>query len=303
MSLPCPIGDLIPQKGKMGFAQTLIQADIDDSESTATIDQDNIFLDDHHQLSNIVLIEYINQMVAAVLGYKQQCDKQPIQKGLFVGLQDAEFLAPVHCGDSLTFKGFVTEKVSQVTFIQGMIYRAGEKIAQLVTKLYELEDFSGFDLSMNRQPISMTPKGSEATHQPPDCLSSSMHRKLYTYLQDTNMGDDFISLTMACPVDFDAFDGHFPENPILPGVILLEIGMLALEIMLQKSIVLKHVKKMKINGIVLPNQLISCTIKVDDIHHWPMWFTAFFKGENDREVCRFSGYCAPKGALNEGKNQ
>jgi predicted hotdog family 3-hydroxylacyl-ACP dehydratase len=149
MCLPCSNVDLIPQKGKMSFEQILIKAKMDDSESTAIIKEDHISLDDNNQLSNIALIEYINQLMAAVHGYNEKYNNKITRKCLFVGLQEAEFFQPVYAGDCLTLKGFVTEEVAPVTFIQGIIFRDGGKIAQFVTKLYEVEDGSEFDLLTN----------------------------------------------------------------------------------------------------------------------------------------------------------
>lgn len=297
MSLPCSIADLIPQKGKMSFDQVLTKAKLDDSESTAIIKEDNIFLDDNHQLSNIVLIEYINQLTAAVKGYNGKNNKTA-PKGLFVGIQEAEFLQTVHLGDLLTLKGFVTEEVSQVTFIQGIIDRDGEKIAGLVTKLFDAKDESEFDLLTNHGQIPPEKNGIQLNHhQPPVYLASSMHRKLHTYLHDTEIGADFISFKIACPADFDAFGGHFPGNPILPGIILLEIGKLALELLMEKPVTIKCIKKMKISGTVLPNQVISCNVKIDRNSGSLLSFSAIFKAGEDREISRFNGY------YDEGKEQ
>lgn len=290
MSLPCSIGDLIPQKGKMSFEQRLIQAKKEDSQSTAIITDDNIFLGDNQDLSNIVLIEYVNQLVAAVQGYHRKHHQQPAQKGLFVGLQEAEFFRRVYLGDQLTFKAFVTEEVSQVTFIQGMIYRDQETIAQLVTKLYDLKDDMEFDKLIQHEQTIETKIGFQAKHEPPVYLSSHMSRKLYSYLHDIKQDYDSITLDIACPVDFEAFDGHFPGNPILPGIILLEIGKLAAELLLNKPLAIRSIKKMKINGVVLPNQVVSCAMRVDKHNGSNLSFSAVLKERDEREISRFSGY-------------
>jgi 3-hydroxymyristoyl/3-hydroxydecanoyl-(acyl carrier protein) dehydratase len=302
LSLPCSIGELIPQKGKMGFDQTLIQAKLDLSESTATIGGDNIFLDDNQQLSNTVLIEYINQLTAAVFGYNGRQSHQSIHKGLFVGLQDAQFLHRVYSGDVLTLKGFVTEEVSQVSFIQGIIERDGEKIAELVTKLYRVKDSIEFESLTSRGEV-LAEKSDKAfrQEQAPDYLISAMHRKLFSYIYDSHVGDGQISFNIACPRNFDAFDGHFPGNPILPGVILFEIASVGLELFMQKAISLSSVKRMKISGAILPGQVISCDIKVDrPSDNSEASFSALIKNKNGKELSRFSGYCMPANAENKG---
>ena len=298
MSLPCPTLDLIPQKGKMGLDQTLIKAKTDDGESRVIINPDNIFLADNNQLSNIVLIEYINQLNAAIQGYNGKHNHQPPQKGLFVGLQEVEFLQTVYLGDLLSLKVFKTEEVAQVTFIQGTVDRDGERIATLVTKLYEVKDGSEFDLLIDQGQIRL-PKNELKLNkqQPPAYLTSRMRRKLYTYLDDPQIGADLIAFKITCPDDFEAFDGHFPGNPLLPGIILLEIGQLALELLLQKAVTIKYLKKMKISGVALPNQVFSGTIKIERRNGLQHSFLASFKASDDREISRYSGYC------NEGKEQ
>ena len=297
MVLPCSIADLIPQKGKMGFAQTLTQAKLNGNESSAVITEDNIFLDNHQQLSNAVLIEYINQLTAAVLGYQARQGGKEVQKGLFVGLQDAEFFDPVHLGDVLTLRGYLTEEVSQVSFIQGTIERDGKKIAELITKLYQTENLA--ELSGLTNQVQVSPSVNEISsgcHNLPLYLVSNMHRTLYSYIHETYIGgDEQIFFSIACPLDFQAFDGHFPGNPILPGVILLEIAVVGLEKLLEKTIFLKSIKKMKISGMVLPGQIVTYEIKVtpnsDDARARGYSFTTVVKGKDGKEISRFNGSC------------
>ncbi len=295
LTLLCSIADLIPQKGKMGFAQTLIQAQKNGSESSAVITGDNIFLNDRQQLSNAVLVEYINQLTAGVLGYQARLEEGPVvRKGLFVGLQDAEFFDPVYLGDMLTLHGFVTEEVSQVSFVQGIIERDGKKIAELVTKLYQTENVAELSGSINPVQVSSgTGEKSFDNRNLPLDLVSNMQRKLYSYIQKVRIEDGQISFSIACPKDFEPFDGHFPENPILPGVVLLEIAAVGLEILLGKTIFLKSIKKMKISGMVLPDQTITCEIKIAPNNDGRYIFTTVVKERAEKEISRFNGSCIP----------
>ncbi len=295
MTLSCSIADLIPQKGKMGLAQTLIQTKKDGSESRAVITGDNIFLNDRHQLSNAVLVEYINQLTAGVLGYQARLEEGPVvRKGLFVGLQDAEFSDPVCQGDILTLRGFLAEEVSQVSFIQGIVERDGKKIAQLVTKLYQAENVAELSGSINPTPApSGISEKSFDNRNLPLYLVSNIQRKLYSYTQKVRIEDGQISFAIACPEDFEAFDGHFPENPILPGVVLLEIAAVGLEILLGKTIFLKSIKKMKISGMVLPDQTMGCEIKTAPNNEGGYTFTTVVQDRTGKEISRFIGSCVP----------
>jgi 3-hydroxyacyl-[acyl-carrier-protein] dehydratase len=294
MNLPSPVRDLIPQTGKMGFNQTLIQITSDEGVSIAAIGTNHLFLDDRCQLSNIALIEYVNQLTAAVQGYNEK-DSQNVHKGLFVGLQEAEFRQTVYSGDILTIKRLVADEVPPVTFVRGIVERDGENVAELITKIYEVRDFSGFNL-IAEQPVFPGNNEMDLNRQPPAYLASKLRRKLYSYLRETQIGDGFVGFGIACPDDFDAFDGHFPGEPILPGIIILEIANLALDLFVKKPVVLKNIKKMKISGVVLPNQVITCNIKIDQRQGSLIGFSAFFK-EGDREISRFSGSCVEGEAL------
>ena len=288
MSLPCSIIDLIPQKGKMSFDQSLLKTEHDDGESRAVIREENLFLDDHGQLSNAALIEYVNQLNAAVSSYNGQHHHKPARKGLFVGLQDAEFPRTVHLGDTLTVEAVKTEEVAQVTFVQGVIYRGAEKIAQVVTKLYEAKDPSEFDAITSPARI-LQPWTMAKIVQPPAYLDSSLQRILYGHFQNIIIADDTISLRFALPEECAVFDGHFPGNPILPGVVLLEIGMLAVRLIVKDTVHLQSIKRMKISSVVLPRQVVSATVKIERRDGFPSSFSVILETEDGCEVSRFHG--------------
>ncbi len=291
MSLPCPIRDLIPQKGKMGFDENLIKVESKNGEGSALIKEDNIFLNFNKELSNIALIEFVNQLAAAVQGYNEKSNNKKPVKGLFVGVQEAEFFQTVKSGDLLTLTGSVTEEVAQVTFLEGIIERDGERITRLITKLYEVSGLSEFESLMSRERHELEKKVVLLNkNEPPACLSSDMRRKLYSYMQGTEIGNDYISFKISCPEDFEAFDGHFPGNPLLPGIMLLEIGNLALEIFINSPFVINYIKKMKIAGIVFPGQAVSCNIKIDSRDESKLAFSALLKGEDGREISHYSGF-------------
>jgi len=292
LDLPCSVRDLIPQKGKMGFEQILIKTKTDDGQSTASINQGNIFLNDHNQLSNTALIEYVNQLIAAVQGYNSLGGKTPAKSGLFVGLQDAEFLGPVCRGDFLTIKKFLKEEVNQVNFVQGIIERNGERIAEFVTKIYEVKDSAELDFLTSRSKSVVAKEDLKSNNpEPPLHLRSNLHRKLYSYTHDINVEADYISFKIACASDFDGFDGHFPGNPILPGVVLLEIATLALELLLGTPVAILQIKKMKISGVVLPDQVISCAVRINRDSGPLVSFSTIFEDRNEREISRFTGTC------------
>lgn len=57
------------------------------------------------------------------------------------------------------------------------------------------------------------------------------------------------------------FQGHFPETPILPGVMQLEFAHKAAEEMMGCSLVLSAVKKMKFMKVVTPEDRITVEVE------------------------------------------
>jgi 3-hydroxymyristoyl/3-hydroxydecanoyl-(acyl carrier protein) dehydratase len=295
MSLPCSSLDLIPQKGKMGFEQVLIKPHNNNSESLITIHKDNIFLDDNNQLSNSALVEFINQLKAASQGYNFNAINQEATKGLFVGLEEASFLKPVYYGDELTLKCNIIDEVYQVSFIRGTIYRNQELVAELTTKLFEVTDLP--TLNVESKPDLKV--SFDLKKELPDYLNSNLLRQLYTYTDNIVSTDDSISFSIACPVEFDPFDGHFPGNPILPGVVWLEIIQLAIRLFTKKAVILKSVNRMKISGVVHPCQKVTCVVKVEEQSNSKINFVAVFNDENNRVISKIDGYCLKE--KNDGK--
>lgn len=61
------------------------------------------------------------------------------------------------------------------------------------------------------------------------------------------------------------FQGHFPEAPILPGVVQLEFTHRLAEEALGQALTLKAVKKMKFIDIIAPGDEIAIEVETDKL--------------------------------------
>ena len=59
------------------------------------------------------------------------------------------------------------------------------------------------------------------------------------------------------------FQGHFPEVPVLPGVMQVELAHKAAEEMLGETLTLKAVKKMKFVRIIHPKMPVELLLEGD----------------------------------------
>lgn len=64
-----------------------------------------------------------------------------------------------------------------------------------------------------------------------------------------------IVATFCCPPNFVGFSGHFPDNPILPGVVQLMMG--AFTASMGKETNTQSVKRAKFTRPVKPNEVIT----------------------------------------------
>jgi len=61
--------------------------------------------------------------------------------------------------------------------------------------------------------------------------------------------------------NFTAFEGHFPGNPLLPGIVQMEIALFCVKKLLNNNdAVLKEAKKVKFSKPILPDTFIDVVV-------------------------------------------
>ena len=75
--------------------------------------------------------------------------------------------------------------------------------------------------------------------------------------QDIELSDSFVKGSLCLPPEFPYFQGHFHENPVLPGICMVEAGLALLKMQLpQFSMTDIELKKCRFSNIVRPNQSV-----------------------------------------------
>jgi 3-hydroxyacyl-[acyl-carrier-protein] dehydratase len=91
----------------------------------------------------------------------------------------------------------------------------------------------------------------------PECpgwLRAALDKQVFDRDQQT------VAAELCCPVDFPAFAGHFPEQPVLPAVMqLLVVRMLGADLL---QIPLEPVRtgKLKFKGMIRPDERIQVRV-------------------------------------------
>lgn len=84
----------------------------------------------------------------------------------------------------------------------------------------------------------------------------------YTIL-DSKRIDDSLSIAIRLNPDHDIFKGHFPEIPIVPGVVMMQITKEVLEADLKCELLLFEAKQIKFLDFINPKELLDLNIEIN----------------------------------------
>ena len=70
--------------------------------------------------------------------------------------------------------------------------------------------------------------------------------------------------TLELSPSIKAFDGHFPDHPLLPAIVQIQIVRKLLERHLNFSLQLKNIRKAKMAKMLFPNDIVEIEIKFSE---------------------------------------
>ena len=253
--LPAEAKQLIPHRGLMKLIDRLELYEPDDGRAIAVVKSDNLFLDRDGALDGTVLVELLAQTAAAHSGYKALKSDGHAMAGFLVGLKDFKLYGRAKLNDELQLIIHRDFQMEQVTFLSGRVVCRDRELASGLLKLWEMEQEK---ITMAGSP-SGNPKRESAVLNWDSSqqeiiqqaeLNEELLRNCQTFNQTTCQAD-FVFGT-----NFKGFDGHFPDNPIVPGVLLLKTGHLLACLQQKKQLPLLAVKTAKFARTVLPGETI-----------------------------------------------
>jgi len=99
-----------------------------------------------------------------------------------------------------------------------------------------------------------------------------MKNRTISAWEDAILGGDATSVSYRVPANHPAFQGHFPGNPVLPGVVQIRLFLLSAKRLTGKEWELGEVKRAKFLRPVLPGQTVTVkmTAKAGDIFEFAL---------------------------------
>lgn len=99
----------------------------------------------------------------------------------------------------------------------------------------------------------------------------SVRKHIFDYVQFAQVGEDQGKLSAQWEVNGELpfFDGHFPDNPILPAICIIDISLhLISQFYPQISLQEIQVKRSKFMAMVHPGDVVEILAESDDEKNW-----------------------------------
>lgn len=260
--LPCPIVQLVPHRAAMLFPDRLQGWTANAGLAGCRIRPDNIFLRTDGTLDPVVLVEIMAQVTAAHSGFESRLNNSAPKVGFLVGVKPFHFRKPVSVGHDLKIHISKDTQFDKVSYVSGTISTDSVVIAEGTLKLWE-------DEAAEVEQHPQQPQAARSSFKPPDDLrivldQSPLNRSLMSQFIDLKI--DKQAMTATCRLqfmeDFPGFNGHFPGQPILPGVMMLKTGSLVSSLILGRALPLREISQAKFARSVFPAEEVDVTTAV-----------------------------------------
>ncbi len=87
-----------------------------------------------------------------------------------------------------------------------------------------------------------------------------MHMKWYATLGLEGSNSRKMILNALVPPDSPWFDGHFPEDPTLPGIAQLEMAMDAIRLAEKRNLSVKRFRKVRFKRVIRPGEKLKVVV-------------------------------------------
>ncbi len=259
--LPSEVLPFVSHRGVMLLIDRLEKVEPDKGQAGMTVKNSNIFYENKSGLNPVAFIELIAQTAAAYNGYVDMSNNRPVRPGFLVGVKEFQITGSAAAGDKLEIEIKRILDIYNATVIEGNVrLDDGTTIAAGVLNLWI---FNEEPPSAPDVPAAVPIPGehSEAAVElgRDRCAVGSY---IFESLRIVKADEEKLTTCIAFEPRFIGFQGHFPQAPILPGVVMLQTAVASTELLLKKCLRFKTVDKAKFMDQVLPNQMLKteCTV-------------------------------------------
>ncbi|HEM48887.1 MAG TPA: hypothetical protein ENO27_01625 [Caldithrix sp.] len=264
LKLPAPAIDLVPHRNRMLLIDSLDEFSRDRGRGHLQISDKNLFIKNNGRLDAVVYIELLAQLIAAHSGYEAQLNNSISKIGFLVGLKDLKFYQFVSAGDIIDMHIKKDYEFDKISYVCGKIYCKNSLIAEGTLKLWEqpAENFQPEFPQIDDEPT----KKYKLTNPSANNIITEMalNKAIADNLYELDIAEDQSSIgaKLYFSDDFAGFDGHFPGNPLLPGILMMKAGIFISEIALGKLLIVDKIKQAKFAKSIFPKQEVNLNVNL-----------------------------------------
>lgn len=258
---PIPSEKLLFHRNTMKLIRTLDIWEQNHASSVLSLDADNPFIDSSGKLDNFIFIEYIAQLAALYKGYETIINNAPIKTGYLVGIKIFRFLSNAFLGDIINLTIDVEFEFGNSMILNGKVIKNSEILSLGSIKVWENDAIIQSN-SKNEKHNPNTELFKDISEENGKIHWSKMHQAIHSNLINYEVRENSIFGEFCFSKDFLGFDGHFPGNPIFPGVLTIYIVLVLSEIALQRKLEITQIDNVKFSSPMFPNKKIAAEVKI-----------------------------------------
>jgi len=129
LSLPMPVGKLVPHRPPILMVETLLVAQDGAGMAEAVPKPGHPLVDEDGTLDSAAMIEMIAQTFAAIKGYEDSRQGNPVKRGFLVGFKKIRFFGTARQGDRLLVKVKTVGTFDDFAMAEGEVEKDGQIIA------------------------------------------------------------------------------------------------------------------------------------------------------------------------------
>lgn len=226
--LPADAVALLPHKGKMCCIDTLVVCREDAAEALAALRSGHALLDATGRMNPFGFIELAAQTAAAMHGFQAGENRPGL--AMLVGVQKFTASGTARRGDMLRITVSVLggiEDMLSLGFSVGKDNSDGQGAAPLAVGRLSVFVPKANDARLAAMPRSAFSGAETATSDHEAGIPQNLPDSIGHYIVDgpsvdeNSEGKKVVETTFSFTPGFPGFDGHFPGNPIVPGIVQL----------------------------------------------------------------------------------
>jgi predicted hotdog family 3-hydroxylacyl-ACP dehydratase len=246
-TLPALAADLIPHRRPVRLIEQLVAVHTQGGATRTNVREESLLVTPEGMLERTAYLELMAQTYAAVKGWRDRQLDQPPRVGYLVGATGVECTGTARIGDPLTTTIQETGTFGAFKLVQGHIAVRDQRLAHGQFRLW-LEPPHSISGRLDKPSI-------KKAIRPPIPLKQAIKAAAEDSLYWET--DNSIVQSFCFPSDFIAFQGHFPDFPLLPAFAQVQIALVMLEAAWQAPLQLARIENAKFREPLRPGQTVT----------------------------------------------